>query len=244
MGSWAATCPVSRLAINPGDKVFYIWSRKSYATNTYGLLQELSSSIRWHETYSKDVERLEKEIELFSKETCGEEFMKSLEESLCYYKAMLKEVTVKYGWGEYDDYGGVEGEDLEQWKDGEDDESNVSHLVLIRGDVAKSMIELGRSWIKPSSWEPNEKPYKNNEAYCLALVAHSTRLQLFGFQLLGRQYPEFDEYKEVLSVQKIILKEIVKEFARQIWSDIKYKYDYLDIDIKYWFKNLFSRKAK
>lgn len=246
MGSWAATCAVSRLAINPGDDVFYIYASKTYTRNTYGLLQEIVHDIRWKETYTKSLESNAKLLEKLKDEAVSDEFADYMKESQKYYENLIRKKTVVYGWGEYDDYGGVEGVDFSDMDFGgnpeEDSDDGVSGLVLIRGDVAIGMIRMGEKMIKPSQWEPDVKKYYDNSAYCVAIVAHSTRLQLFGHQLLGRQYPEVEEYKEILKLQWIIFKETIREYIREIHDTLEYENWSWRISVKYNLSKLFLRK--
>lgn len=251
MGSWAATCAVSRLGINPGDKVFFILSKKTYIRGTYDLMSSLGSCIRNNAANDKYIEKQLKTLaDMDERKSENDELRQIITDSIESWKKLYRNDVV-FGWGEYDDYGGVEDFEIPDDVDDEDEDDNgggnFMPLVFIRANVAKDLIKLGQKMLSEKDYGTREdeyKAYRENEAMCIAIACHSTRVQLFGANLLGRQYPEFAEYREISTLQSIIFKEFLKEWGHQIWKDIQYKWEFLDIDIKYWFKNLFSRKAK
>jgi len=85
MGSWAGTCAVSRLPINPGEEVFYIFTKNKGRNSTYDLMQEISFVIKRQE----DAEKWEDSPEI---------------------AAIFTSEKADYvsGFGKYDDYGGIE----------------------------------------------------------------------------------------------------------------------------------------
>lgn len=216
MGDFSRTCAVSRLAIEEGDDVFYIYINKP-DMSCYDLLQYL---------------RMDVDQEILKKEFTCPATMASLN----------RDPYVKFGFGTYSGYGDVNEVDFP-------DEDN-SHLILIRKAVADELYKFGASLID-REWsyrKENERgEFKKNYAYCVALVAHLTRIELFGYQLLGRQYPDVDEFKETARVWIIILKEFVKKFLEVYKEHLEYKNWSFWVDLKYrlvkFASKIFSKEA-
>jgi hypothetical protein len=135
--------------------------------------------------------------------------------------------SVLSGFGKYDGYGGVE--------ELEDDESRT--IIMIHESVARSLHKYGDSMIK-REWshltEAQRNGLRESVAYCVALVASLTRTELFGYELLGRQYPDSEEIKEMITGHLISLRMLFykaldiykKELSYKNWSfwiGIKYK---------------------
>ena len=213
MGSFVRTCAISRLAINPGDEVFWIYSKKDYCKSTYELSSLLSHQIRREQEYLTAKKKHEDFLVRFPESDALDSFVE-------YLKKYVDNPDVKWGFGEYDDYGGVEDLDIEIPDEDFNEEFETKHpeLILIRKSVADEMAKFGRTLMR-REWSENPALYEQCYAYCVILVAQLTRCNVYGFQLLGRLYPDMDEFKEIAVLHKIIKKEYNKMYWEEWMKD-------------------------
>ena len=191
MGSWAGTCAVSRLAINPGEEVFYIFTKGKHVRTTYDLMGEISSVLKRR----ADAEKWKDNPEMSAIFT--------------YDRA-----DYESGFGEYDDYGGVEGVEIP--------DEHRDRIVLVRKNVADAMVEEGKKRMK-REWRTESDKYQDSYIYSLVLFAWLTRIQLFGHILLGRQYPDMEEMEEQRIMYNILRKEMHAVYAQELADKKEYE---------------------
>lgn len=195
MGSWAETCAVSKLAIRPGDKVLWVYAKPKYVDTTYEL-----ASIVWR--------YYDKENDWKKYQERNEEFQKKFpdnKEPLFSFSPPTKEF--EWGFGEYDDYGWVEGENCP--------DEFENRKFLVKKDIADRMSEYGKTLIK-REWDGRMLFLKESYLYTFLMVCSLTRIQLFGHKLLGRQYPDMDEMREMKKVRKFVTDEFNK-----MWKELR-----------------------
>lgn len=201
MGDFNASCAVSNLAIREGDEVFWLYTKKDYINTTYDLGTDLYQQIE----RCKEQEKFKKKNAEFAlrfpeeTEPLWGEFWTNREIS-----------AIVWGFGEYNGYGWVDSED-------DLDDGDRDRLVLIRKDVADKLAAFGATLID-REWYDSKSYLKDSYAYCLVLVCKLTRINLFGHNLLGRQYVDSDEMLEQRFVHKVIGEEL-----RKLDKDVKHR---------------------
>lgn len=191
MGSFSQRCAVSNLPISAGDKVLWVYSKYDGVQSTRNI-----ADIVWR--YADSMEKV-KEYELKNLEFAAKY---PSEDPLWGSYWLNPPKNFEWGFGEYDDYG---------WVADEDDlpEEYYDNAFMIRKDVADRLAEYGKTRIS-SEWE-NRMPFlADNYLYCVLLVCNLTRINVFGRDTLGRQYPDSEEMKEQALVHKIIGDELRK----------------------------------
>lgn len=207
MGSYAESCAVSGLPIRSGDKVLWF-----YAKTKVEIDHDLGDLVWRYDEAQQELKKMEEQNEKF-RQRFPEEVNKlewhDLNDLDFYRKLRPKEF--EWGFGEYDDYGWVEGEKLPN--------KYFNYSFLVRKNVADKMAEYGKSLID-REWGGRNKYLKDNYLYCFLLVCHLTRIHLLGHRLLGRQSPDIDEMKERRFVHKVISEEI-KLVSKEIMDEHK-----------------------
>jgi len=194
MGSYSESCAVSNLGIRSGDEVLWFYAKPDLVQNTHDIV-ELVWRFNEAEIRYKEMEKQNQKFrERFPNEADKPEWKEI--HDLSRFKPQKE---FEWGFGEYDDYGWVEG--------GELPEEFFNKKFLVRKSVADKMAEFGKTLID-REWQGRNKFLKENYLYCFLLVCQLTRIHLLGHNMLGRQSPDLDEMMERRKVHKIISEEI------------------------------------